>query len=184
MQRKLLLLEDIDHTKRKGDVIRVKPGYARNYLIPKKKAVFIDKRTLRLQERLKEERAKQAIEDKKQNEKFAQLLKGKVYDVIVKVDPDGHMYGSVSSKDIVTILANEKVEIDRRSIKLIHPIKKIGVHKVELHLKEGVIASFCIQVKSDQPIVAKKEAKVDETAKQESTDSATDEEEKPSSEES
>ena len=61
MQNQLLLLEDVENLARKGEIVKVKPGFARNFLLPSGKAVIADKKTLRMQEKLREERAKQAI---------------------------------------------------------------------------------------------------------------------------
>ena len=71
MGNQLLLLEDVDDLGRSGDVVSVKPGFARNFLLPQKKAVVADKNTLRMQARLKEEREKRAAVDKKDSEILA-----------------------------------------------------------------------------------------------------------------
>lgn len=152
MQNQLLLLEDIDNLGRKGEVVQVKPGFARNYLVPQRKAVVVDKRTLRMQEKLKEERAKQAAVDKKESQALAEQLKDKTFEVKVKVDPDGHMYGSVSASDIAEILAKEGFVITKKNVKLAHPIKKTGVHPITLNLKEGIEARFALKVYADHPV--------------------------------
>ncbi|HSX11933.1 MAG TPA: 50S ribosomal protein L9, partial [Rhabdochlamydiaceae bacterium] len=87
MKNQLLLVEDVDDLGRSGDVVSVKPGFARNFLIPQKKAVVATKGTLRMQERLKEERAQKAIVDKKEAEEFAARIEGMVLTTTVKVDP-------------------------------------------------------------------------------------------------
>ncbi|MDN3504873.1 MAG: 50S ribosomal protein L9 [Rhabdochlamydiaceae bacterium] len=152
MQNHLLLLEDVENLARKGDVVKVKPGYARNFLLPRRKAVVVDKRTLRLQEQLKVERAKQAVADRKAALALGAALKDKAFEVKVKVDPDGHMYGSVSANDIIALLGNEGFEVNKKSVKLAHQIKKLGVHEITLHLSEGVDVQFALKVTSDSPI--------------------------------
>ncbi len=146
MQNQLLLLADVDELGRSGDLVTVKPGYARNFLIPKKKAVVANKFTLRMQAKLKEERAKRAAVDLQEASAMAKRLDGFVCVHEVKVDPDGHMYGSVSALDIVHLLEKEGCVIERRNVVLPQPIKKIGVHVVHLKLKEGVPAQITLKV--------------------------------------
>lgn len=150
MAAQLLLIEDVQDLGRSGDIVRVKPGFARNYLLPKGLGVFADKNALRIQARLQEERAKKAAQDKKEAEKFAKKVETVTIVATVKVDPDGHLYGSVSALDIANMLHEQhQFELDKRSVNLKHPIKKIGEHKVELKLSEGVMSSVTLKVVSE-----------------------------------
>lgn len=148
MRNQLLLLEDVDDLGRGGDVVSVKPGYSRNFLLPQKKAVIADKYTLRMQAKLKEERAKRAEIDRKDSEELAGKIEGMVFSIEVKVDPDGHMYGSVSALDIVRLLEKEGIVVERRNVALAQPIKTLGVHPINLKLKEGVPAHITLKVHS------------------------------------
>ncbi len=152
MGNQLLLIEDVDDLGRSGEVVSVKPGYARNFLIPQKKAVVADKFTLRMQARLKEERAKQAEMDKKDSEELAARVDGMVLTIEVKVDPDGHMYGSVTALDIVRLFEKEEIKLERRNIALLQPIKQLGVYPIALKLKEGVPAQITLKVMSEEQI--------------------------------
>ncbi len=149
MKNQLLLLEDLTNVGRKGDLVRVKPGFARNFLIPQKKALIADRSVIKIQARLKEERAKQSIEDKKDAENIRARLENLVVEHQVKCDPEGHMYGSVAAKQIVDLLAQEGVAIEKKMVSLEMSIKKIGVHTVPLKLKEGVLAQFSLKVEPD-----------------------------------
>lgn len=147
MQKKLLLLEDVDGLGRKGDIVTARPGYTRNYLLPQKLVVIADPQTLRMQTRLKEERQKQAVIDKKESEEQAAKIEGITLSITVKVDHDGHMYGSVSALDIINLVQEQqKVELERRSVQLHHPIKETGVHTIKFKLKEGVTAACTLKV--------------------------------------
>ncbi|MEN9343631.1 MAG: ribosomal protein [Chlamydiota bacterium] len=146
MQNQLLLIEDVDDLGRSGDVVKVKPGYARNFLLPQKKAVVADPYTLRLQAKLKEERMKQAAVDKKDAEALAARLEGMILTTEVKVDPDGHMYGSVSAVDIVHLFEKEGIQLERRNVILIHPFKQLGEYPVQLKLKEGIPATVTLHI--------------------------------------
>lgn len=162
MPIQLLLTEDVDALGRSGDVVSVKPGYARNFLLPSQKAVPANKQTLRLQARLQEERAKRALEDRKVSEELAARLEGVVFEIEVKVDQEGHMYGSVSAADIVNLFAEKGVEVEKRNVLLQQPIKKLGVHNLNLRLKENVMLGFVLKVNSDIPLPKAKEAPKEE----------------------
>lgn len=143
----LLLLEDVEGLGRTGDIVSAAAGFARNYILPRRKGVIATKNAIRMQERLQEERKQKAIVDKADSEKVADSLKGKSYETIVKVDPDGHMYGSVSQHDICEILkSHEGLEIAKKDVVLMHPIKVTGVYAISLKLKEGVVAEITLKV--------------------------------------
>ncbi len=157
MRNQLLLIEDVEDLGRSGDIVSVKPGYSRNFLLPQRKAVVADKYTLRLQAKLKEERARRAEIDRNEAEEMAQKIEGMVLSIDVKVDPDGHMYGSVSTLDIVRLFEAEGYTVERRNIVLAHPIKTLGVHPIQLKLKEGVPANITLKVHSGGIIPAQEE---------------------------
>lgn len=146
MQNQLLLLEDVGRLGRKGDIVKTKPGFARNFLLPQKKAVVATPHTLKMRAKLQQEREKQAVEDKKEAEILAAMIEGKEITTEVKVDPAGHMYGSVSAQDIVKLFENEGVTLDRHYILLVHPIRSTGKHKIDLRFKEGITASFLLHI--------------------------------------
>lgn len=162
MATQVLLIKDVQDLGRSGDVVGVKAGYARNYLIPRGFGYMANRQTLRIQARLQEERAARAAEDRKEAEKQAQELQELTLTAIVKVDPEGHMYGSVSAQDILKLVAEKgKIELEKRSIQLKAPIKQLGVHKVTARLKEGVEATFSLKVQTEdgrtEPIKAKEQ---------------------------
>ncbi len=146
MKNQLLLINDVDDLGRSGDVVSVKPGFARNFLIPQKKAVFATKGTLRMQERLKEERAKKAIVDKKEAEELAARIEGLSITASVKVDQEGHMYGSVTVFNILDLLKKEGIELERRNVVLPSPVKELGAREISLKLKEAVPAKFTLNI--------------------------------------
>jgi len=161
----LLLLDDVDSLGRSGDIVKVKPGYARNYLIPQKKAVVADKRALRMQAKLQEERAKQALIDKKESEEQSSHIQSMTLTIKVKVDQDRHMYGSVSAVDIVQLFAKEGISLEKRQIILAHPIKELGVYPITIKLKEGITSSMILKVESEHelpPLVEGREDRKEE----------------------
>jgi large subunit ribosomal protein L9 len=152
MQNHLLLLKDVENVGRSGDVVTVRPGYARNFLLPQKMAVVADKHTLRMQAKLQEERAKQAIQDKNEATALSEKIAPMELSLVAKVDPDGHMYGSVSAADIVKLLAGNNINLDKKHVALPQPIKELGHHTIHLKLKEGVMVAFSLHIQSDKPI--------------------------------
>ncbi|MCX6986796.1 MAG: 50S ribosomal protein L9 [Chlamydiae bacterium] len=160
MQNQLLLLSDVENVGRTGDLVKVRPGFARNFLLPQKKAVVADKYTLKLQARLQQERAEQSKTDTQQALVLAERLQSMQLSMVVKVDPDGHMYGSVTAADIVKLLEKEGIALDRKNIVLPQPIREIGSHPVQLKLKEGVPAVFMLHIQSDRPVIKKAQTAV------------------------
>jgi len=151
MAAKLLLIEDVEDLGRSGDVVSVKPGFARNFLLPRGFAVAADKNALRMQARLKEAREAQAASDKAEAEKSAEQLSSVVLSTIVKVDHDGRMYGSVTAHDIAELLQSQaNLTVEKRSIVLKHAIKALGIHKINVKLKEGITAVFTLKVMSEE----------------------------------
>lgn len=148
-QTQYLLLKDVDGLGRTGDLVTAKPGFVNNYLEPQGKAVRADKRTLRMQSRLQEERAKQAEVDRKLSLEIADKLKELVLERRVKVDPEGKMYGSVTATEIEEMLKEKSIEVDKKFIRLHHPIKETGIFTVPLKLKEGVEAVVKVKVMTE-----------------------------------
>lgn len=141
MKQQLLLLEDVDGLGRKGEVVAAKPGYVRNFLLPRGFAVVASPNMLRKQERLRQEREKQAMIDRQESEGLAQKLEGLQLEIKVKVDPEGHMYGSVAAHDVAHLFQEKGFPIEKKNVHLPRPLKATGVHKIPLKLKEGVSAT-------------------------------------------
>lgn len=156
---KLLLAEDVRNLGRKGQVVTVKPGYAR-YLVPKGWAFIATPYTLKLQERFQEEREKRAIVEKKESEEQSVILSALTVKTLVKVDHDGHMYGSVSAADIAHLIeASAHTPIEKHAIAIKSPLRTLGEHKVTVKLKEGVqaIVTVIIEAEEDPHLIKMKE---------------------------
>ncbi len=147
MAIQLLLTKDVEDLGRSGDIVKVKNGYARNYILPQKLGVIASENSKNMQKRLQEERLKRAEQDKSEAEAMAKHFEGLILTTVVKVDHEGHMYGSVAAVDIVKMLQeNANLHVEKRMVHLKHPIKAVGVHTIELKLKEGVAATFTLKV--------------------------------------
>lgn len=146
MKQQLLLLQDVDALGKKGEIVSARPGYVRNFLLPQGFAVVANANTLRKQERLRAEREKQAVIDRRASEELAIQVEGSTLETRVKVDPEGHMYGSVSAGDIAKLFEEKSLPIERKSILVTKPIKETGAHKITVKLKEGVTAQFTLNI--------------------------------------
>ncbi|EGK69519.1 50S ribosomal protein L9 [Chlamydia abortus LLG] len=155
MKQQLLLLEDVEGLGRSGDIVTARPGYVRNYLLPKQKAVIAGAGTLRLQAKLKEERLLRAAADREESEKLAQILQDIVLEFQVRVDPDNNMYGSVTVSDIIAEAAKKNIVLTRKNFPHAHyAIKNLGKKSVPLKLKEDVTATLIVEVSSESSYVA------------------------------
>lgn len=146
MKQQLLLLQDVEALGKKGDIVTARPGYVRNFLLPQGFAMIASANTIRKQEKLRAERAKQAVIDRRESEELAIQVEGISLETRVKVDPEGHMYGSVSAADIAQLFQEKGLPIERKSILVNKPIKETGVHKLSLKLKEGVTANCQLHI--------------------------------------
>lgn len=144
---KVILTCDVKGQGKKGDIINVSDGYARNFLFPQKKAVVADaKATSELKSK---EEAKQfrINEDKKAAMALAEKINGLTVDIKMECGQDGRLYGSVTAKDVADRLgAIINTDIDKRKIIIKDQIKTYGDHAVELKLQTDVIASFTVKV--------------------------------------
>lgn len=148
---KLLLIEDVEDLGRSGDIVSVRPGYARNYLLPNGLAVVANANTLRQRTRLQEERKQRAIVEKKESEELATQMADLTLDIQVKVDQEGHMYGSVTSSEIVNLIKDQKgIALEKRNIQLKAPIKQLGSYDIPIKLKEGIMSQVKINITAEE----------------------------------
>lgn len=144
----------------KGEIVSAKPGFVRNYLLPKGLAVVASANTLRKQQKLRAEREKQAVVDRKESEDLAAKLEGITLETTVKVDPEGHMYGSVSSGDIALLFQEKGLPIEKKNILVTRPIKQTGVHTLSLKLKEGISVTCKLHIIPEGVVMTGAEAVV------------------------
>jgi len=146
MANQLLLLQDVEDLGRSGDIVSVRPGYARNFLVPQRKAVFADKNTLHLQIKLKEERAKKAEEERVQARETAAKLQGYEFTIHAKMDPDGHLFGSVTILDLVKLIQKEGFAVEKRHVLLTAPIKIKGTYPITIRFEDQIVAEVLVHL--------------------------------------
>lgn len=149
---KVILREDMQGVGNIGDILEVAPGYARNYLLPRNKAVEAIGRNLKLVEHAKRVIAEKAKKEKAAFEDFAKKVSAVAVTVTVQVGKDDKLFGSVTAKDIAEALAAQGIEVDKRKIHLAHPIKELGTVVVPVKLHSQVTATVNVAVvKADAP---------------------------------
>ena len=134
----LLMLKHIKGLGNEGDIVKVKEGYARNYLLPKKLAVKASAADINLKESLRKKGETRKIQELEDLKAVVELLAKVEVEIKVKVGKGGKMFGSVTSLDIAKALAEKDVKVDRKKIVLESPIKSLGEYKVNIKLHKDV----------------------------------------------
>jgi large subunit ribosomal protein L9 len=143
---KLILLQDIQGTGKKGDIKEVKDGYARNMLIPKGFAIEATKANLAMLEQKKASAQHKINTEREKAEKTAETLAGKVIKISVKAGDEGRLFGSVTGKDVAAALKQAGFDIDKKKLVVPGDIKNCGTYEVEAKLYSGVVSKFTIDV--------------------------------------
>jgi large subunit ribosomal protein L9 len=145
----IILMEDVPSVGKMGDTVRVSDGYARNYLLPRKKAVIATATGLQSLER--EKHLSQHKEEKSEQEaqKLAQKLAEISCTVAKPAGEGGKLFGAVTSADIEKALREQGVAVDRKKIVLEEPIKNVGAYTVSLKLHPAVVAQLNLVVEKE-----------------------------------
>jgi large subunit ribosomal protein L9 len=142
----LLLREDVDNLGARGEIVKVKPGYGRNYLLPRGLAVQATAANVKQIERQRAALLKKAAVEKDTATAQAAQVSSLVLTFARKVGEHGLLYGSVTSMDIAEAFAAQGYEIDRRKITLKDPLKEVGEYEVPVKLHREVTANFKVVV--------------------------------------
>lgn len=142
----VILLERIPKLGQMGDVVEVKPGYARNYLIPQGKALRATKEALEEFERRRKQLEAANLERRQEAEKVAAEIAGRSVVVLRQASESNHLYGSVNARDIAEAFTAAGVTLDRKQVRLEEPIKTIGIHRVTVALHPEVEVELVVNV--------------------------------------
>jgi large subunit ribosomal protein L9 len=142
----VILLERIGRLGQMGDVVRVKDGFARNFLLPKGKALRATKDNRSRFETMKVDLEARNLEQRGEAEKIGKKLDGQNFSVLRQAAEGGQLYGSVSPRDIAALIVEGGFQIDREQITLNAPIKNIGMHKVPIALHPEVEVTINVAV--------------------------------------
>ncbi|RPH47687.1 MAG: 50S ribosomal protein L9 [Lysobacterales bacterium] len=142
----VILREHVDNVGKRGEVVKVADGFARNYLLPRKLALPVTPGNLKHIERERVRFDAREAEERQGAEAVAAKLAGIVVLITRKVGDTEALYGSVTSADIAASLASQGLEIDRRKIQLHEPIKRLGEYDVPLKLHRDVVPPIKVKV--------------------------------------
>ncbi len=146
----VILLERVAKLGQMGDVVTVKEGYARNFLLPQKKALRASQANLAAFEAQKAQLEARNLETKKEAEDMAGRLDGQQFIVIRSASDSGALYGSVTPRDAAEVATAEGYSVDRKQIALTAPIKELGLHDMVVRLHPEVEATIQINVARSQ----------------------------------
>lgn len=147
----VILLERIEKLGQMGDIVSVKPGFARNFLLPRKKAMRATKGNLELFEGQKKQLEADNLSRREEAEKVASQLDGMKVVMIRSAGEGGQLYGSVTARDIAAGVTENGVTIDRNQVAMDHPIKAVGLHDTRISLHPEVSVTVVVNVaRSDE----------------------------------
>lgn len=147
---KIVLLSDVEKLGSTGEVVTVKDGYARNYLIPIGYALKADTRNVRMLKAQQQVAEAKVLRELKTHKAMQLRLAKTELTTKVKTGEEDKMFGAVTSVDIAKMLAEKSIEIDRRIIDLPEPIKALGIYNVRVRLHANVIAMVKVRVEKEE----------------------------------
>lgn len=148
---KVILLQDVKGSGKKGELVNVSDGYGRNYLLPHKLAIEADAKAINEMKNAEQAKQYKIETEKKQAQEQATRLNGQVITMIGKAGKGGKLFGSVTSKEIAVELKNKfNIDVDKRKIVLESDIKSFGTYNCEIKLYTGISAKVKIMVTEDE----------------------------------
>ena len=142
----VILLERVSKLGQMGDVVDVKPGYARNFLLPQGKAQTASETNIKAFEKQKSQLETKNLETKKEADALLEKLDRQTFVVIRSASDSGALYGSVSPRDAAEVATSAGFSIDRKQISLVKPIKELGLHEMSVVLHPEVTATIILNV--------------------------------------
>ena len=146
----IILQENVDGLGLIGDQVTVKPGYARNYLLPKGLAIVADNRNVKELEHQKRQLTRKLEKVTKDAEAIKARIEGLTVEFTQRASEEGKLFGSVTSMDLEAKLKESGIDIDRKKIQLSEPIKSLGEHVVNVKLDAGVVAELKVMVHREE----------------------------------
>lgn len=146
----VILREDIDKLGKIGDLVKVADGYARNFLVPRKKVIEATPKNLNAMNHAKKMVSDRIRKLKKEATSEADRIKGLAITIKAKTGEEGKLFGSVTSMDIADAMKAQGVDIDKRKISLAEPIKRLGDYTVSVKLHADVTADFKVSVIAEE----------------------------------
>ena len=151
-QTEILLLDHIDNLGAEGDVVKVKPGFARNYLFPRKKAVPLNLANKKRLDALKIARAAREAGELQDSQEIAQKLGGLSIAIAVKTGSGGKLFGSVTVPQIIEKVEEQGFSLNKKHFVNFSPIKSLGKSEISIQLHRDVTSLLNVEVVSENPI--------------------------------
>jgi large subunit ribosomal protein L9 len=146
----VILREDIDKLGTRGEIVKVAPGFARNFLLPKRLAVAATDANRKIVEQERQAHLRKEAKVKGEAEDLSKLMTGIAVTISQKAGEQDQLFGSVTAKDVADALAAKNFTIDRRKIQLDEPIRQLGEFKVPVRLHKDVTAEVTVLVVKEE----------------------------------
>ena len=146
---KVILKEDVQNLGQQGDVVEVKSGYARNYLMPQKLAILFTKQQKKSIEEVQRVEERKLEREKDQLESVLKQVENLSLSLKMQSEEDSKLFGSVTKLDIVKLLEENGITVDKKYVDLSSPIKTLGEHKVNIMFTKEMSASFTLTVEKE-----------------------------------
>ncbi|SHJ78176.1 LSU ribosomal protein L9P [Anaerobranca californiensis DSM 14826] len=138
---KVIMLQTVKKVGKQGEIIEVSEGYARNFLIPKGYAVEASKGNVKVLDDKKQAEQRKKEKELKEAKEYAEKISNIKLEILTKAGEGGKLFGSVTSKEIASLLADKGIKVDKRKIELPEPIKSLGEYNIPIKLHREVTAT-------------------------------------------
>src|ERR1700682_6410329 len=142
----VILREDVEKLGTRGQLVKVAPGYARNFLLPKRLAVTATESNKKIVEQERQSHLRKEAKQRTEAEDLGKMMSGVAVTISQKAGENDQLFGSVTAKDVAEALEKKNFTIDRRKIQLDEPIKQLGEHKLTVRLHREVPVEITVQV--------------------------------------
>lgn len=142
----VILLQRVEHLGQMGDVVKVRPGYARNFLLPQGKAIRANEANRSRFDRERAQLEAQNIKRREEAERLSERMDGLAVVLIRQAGDSGSLYGSVSTRDVAQVVTEAGFTISRQQVFLAHPIKSLGLYEVKVALHPEVVVPVVVNV--------------------------------------
>ena len=148
----VLLLEAINGLGSEGDTVTVKAGYARNFLFPQKRAIPVNQGNRKQIDALQLAKDKRISEEAEAAKTLAEKISQLNLSISVKAGDNGKMFGSVTSSEILNLITEQGMVLEKKQLNVAQPIKELGTHTIEVRINSEVSVEFKLDIVSENPI--------------------------------
>ena len=142
----VILLQRVEHLGQMGDVVKVRPGYARNFLLPQGKAIRANEANRSRFDRERAQLEAQNIKNREEAERLSERMDGLSVVLIRQAGDSGSLYGSVSPRDVAQAVTEAGFTVSRQQVSLAHPIKSLGLYEIKVALHPEVVVPVIVNV--------------------------------------